>query len=532
MNLNISKKTLWRIICLLLAAALVVSLCCCGKNSEETPEKDGEVRESAAPHQTFELSDTPVYKEESVYVNLNPDGSVSGISVTDRIHTDLPQIRIEDVTNLSDVSDVKTFIEPVYEDDRMYWDMESTDLYYNGTTEAEPPVNVGITYYLDGEEISYADLAGKSGNVKIDIKVENTLTKSVSIGGKAETITCPMLFVGGMILPEESFENVKTENAAILGDGSHKLVFFVGIPGMNDSLALDSLSMPLLGDAITKTEYSVSADVESFSISNMMFAAVPFSSVFALGGEGALDGVEGLKTALADIEGLLNAFSSLDVSELMQMLYGGAAQAEKLISAVGEASELYNENRGLLELMDKYVTSENIALLERLVTELQSLDTGNIEKILGSTEFSYLMNLLSRFDSNVSQLSGISRDAMQLMGVVNSLQNDLADAEVKKSVDNLPETVSRLQNLVNVLKDSREMIDSFESLLDSETMESIMNITEKYADLSALTEVQAEHLAMRMKEWLAFGQEYDIFTTRTQKATSSVIFIYKTEAIG
>lgn len=527
--MNTNKNIFSRLVCVLLAAAMLFSLCSCGGgDSEDEPE----ATESAAPHQTFELSDTPVYKEESVYVNLRPDGSISGTSVTDRIHTELPQVRVEDVTNLSDISDVKTFIDPVYENGRMYWDMEATDLYYSGKSEAEPPISISIKYYLDGEEISYEDLAGKSGNVKLDIKVENKLTKSVGIGGSSETITCPILFVGGMILPEESFENVKTQNAAILGDGSHKLVFFVGIPGMNESLALDSLQTPLLGDAITKTEYSVSADVASFSISNMMFAAVPFSSVFALGGEGALDGVEGVKTALADIEGLLNAFSALDISELMQMLYGGASQAERLLAAVGEASELYNENRELLELMDKYVTDENLALMERLVTELDSIDTSGIERIIGSREFSNLMSLLSRFDANIGQLSGLSGDAMQLMSVVESLKKDLTDAEIKKSVDNLPDTVRRLRNLVNVLKDSRETLDSFEALLNDETMENIMSITEKYADLSALTEVQAEHLAMRMKEWLAFGQEYDIFTTRTADATSSVIFIYKTDAIG
>lgn len=521
---NKNKST--RIICLILASLLLLSLCACGKDGGEI--KEPEATESAAPHQSFALSDTPVYKEEAVYVNLRPDGSVSGMSVTDRIHTELPQVRVEDVTNLTDISDIKTFTEPVYEDGHMYWDMEGTDLYYSGKADAEPPITVSIKYSLDGKEISYEKLAGKSGSVRMDIEVENRLVKT----GSAGNITCPMLFVGGMILPEDSFDNVTTHNAAIIGDGSHKLVFFVGIPGMNDSLALDSLPIPVLGDAITKTEYSVSADVESFSVSNMMFAAVPFSSVFALGGEGALDGIEGLKTVLTDIEGLLNAFSGLDVGQLMQLLYGGASQAEKLISAVSEAGQLYNENKELLELMDKYVTNENLELMERLITELDALDTGAMQSFFGSAEFTRLMKLLSRIDSNIAQLSGISADTVKLMGVVDSLRNDLTDAKIKKSVDNLPDTVRRLRSLVDILKDSKATLDSFETLLNGDTMESIKGIAEKYADLSSLSEAQAEHLALRMREWLAFGQQYDIFTTRMPKATSSVIFIYKTDAIG
>jgi len=520
------KLNFSRLICLMLALCLLLSLAACGKDNEN--ENENTAKESKAPQQVFELSDTAVYKEESVYVNLNPDGSVANTTVTDRLHTELPQVRVEDVTNLKDIADVKTFIEPVFENGKMYWDMEGTDLYYSGTAAEEPPISVSIKYYLDGKEISYDKLAGKSGNVRIEIKAENKLTKVGSFG----EITCPMLFVGGVILPEESFTNLKTENAAVIGDGAHKLVFFVGIPGMGDSLALDSLSIPVLGDAITKTEYAVSADVESFSVSNMMFAAVPFSSVFALGGEGALDGVEGLKTALTDIESLMSALSSLDVNSLMQLLYGGAQQAEKLISAVSEASELYNENKALLDLIDRYVTDENLELMERLITELSSVDTSGIEKLVGSTEFNKLMQLLSRFDENIAALSGLSTDAMQLMDVVEDIKTELNNAELKKSVDNLPRTVSRLKNLVSVLKDSRETIDEFEALLNTDTMESIMGIAEKYSDLSALSEVQAQHLAQRMKEWLAFGQQYDIFTKRTEQATSSVIFIYKTDAIG
>lgn len=526
-----SRNKFSRLVCLLLALIMLLSLCACGKETAVPQESEAPV-ESARPHQSFELSDTPVYKEESVYVNLNPDGSVSGLSVTDCLHTDIPQVRVEDVTNLKDISDVKTFTEPVYEKGRMYWDMESTELYYSGKTKAEPPISVSIKYSLDGKEISYDKLAGKSGRVTIDISVENNLKTTANIGGKSQAITCPMLFVGGMILPEEAFGSLETKNAAVLGDGSHKLVFFVGIPGMSESLALDSLPIKLMGDAITKSEYSVTAEVESFSISNMMFAAVPFSSVFAMGGEGALDGVEDIKAVLSDIEGLLDSFANLDINQLMQMLYGGASQAEKLISAVGEAQAIYEENKELLALMDRYVTDENLALMERIISELNTLDTSAMSSIFTSSEFTRLMNLLGRFDENIRNLANLSGDARQLMNVIDSLRSELSDAKLKKSVDNLPQTVSRLRSLVNVMKDSQDTLDSFEELLNGDTMASIMSITEKYANLSSLSQAQAEHLGLRMKEWLSFGQAYDIFTKRTSSATSSVIFIYKTEAIG
>ena len=39
-------------------------------------------------------------------------------------------------------------------------------------------------------------------------------------------------------------------------------------------------------------------------------------------------------------------------------------------------------------------------------------------------------------------------------------------------------------------------------------------------------------LSYRMQAWLAFGEEYDIFTQRTDTMDSSVTFVYKVASIG
>ena len=59
-----------------------------------------------------------------------------------------------------------------------------------------------------------------------------------------------------------------------------------------------------------------------------------------------------------------------------------------------------------------------------------------------------------------------------------------------------------------------------------------MKTVNKYTTLDTLSEANQELLAGKMKEWLTYGNEYDIFTEKTDRMTSNVIFTYKTDAIS
>ncbi len=147
-----------RLIAMLLAMSMLLTLLAgCGKKNDEKPENIPEPTQRPQ----YELTDAAVNKEETVYINVSPDGEVKKVSVTDRLHTDMPQVRIEDKSNLSGIQDVKTFSEPVKDNDKLYWDMDSTDLYYSGSTDNAPPMKISVSYTLDGKEIKGAALAGK-----------------------------------------------------------------------------------------------------------------------------------------------------------------------------------------------------------------------------------------------------------------------------------------------------------------------------------------------------------------------------------
>ena len=292
--------------------ALLIVLAVCLVSLSPRVERGKEASADSALSHIVEQTDASTAaatKTETVYINLFANGMVSKVNVTDHLHTDLPQVRVEDASNLRDIQDVKTFLEPVYGVDRIYWDMESTDLFYQGVSDEAPPVTFAIQYQLDGQTISPEQLIGKSGNVTIEITAQNQLVREV--GGYS--ISCPMLLIGGMILPDEHFSNVTVSSGAVLGDGAQRVVLMAGIPGMEKSLGISSLGLSVLNEEFGGETYTVTADVTDFQMGNMMFGVVPFSSVDALcSGDLARD-LDGMKGILSDIETVMNAFQSMGV---------------------------------------------------------------------------------------------------------------------------------------------------------------------------------------------------------------------------
>jgi putative membrane protein len=109
-------------------------------------------------------------KKETVYVEMKADGQVLKTTVSDVLKsTDNATIEdisdLEDITNLSgDEKFTKTG------DTNISWENKGEDITYQGTTTKEAPISIQVKYYLDDEEISADDLAGKSGSVKIVYK--------------------------------------------------------------------------------------------------------------------------------------------------------------------------------------------------------------------------------------------------------------------------------------------------------------------------------------------------------------------------
>ena len=102
-------------------------------------------------------------KEQTVYVNADQNGNVEKVIVSNWLKNTDKESTLEDNSELNDITNVKG--EESYtqgSNGKLVWAADGNDIYYQGETSKELPVSVKMTYFLDGREISAADLAGSA----------------------------------------------------------------------------------------------------------------------------------------------------------------------------------------------------------------------------------------------------------------------------------------------------------------------------------------------------------------------------------
>ena len=205
-----------------------------------------------------------IKKQESVYVNAAADGSVSKITVSDWLKgANETTGTINDISDLKNISNVKgdeTFKQNGKDVD---WSGAGKDIYYQGESDEKLPVDMKITYKLDGKEIAAKDMLGKSGKVEIHVTYTNKSSRKKKIDGKETTIYTPFVMVTAMVLSSDHFENVEVDNARIVNDGDNQMIIGMGVPGMAENLDLSDD----MADKIP-SDFTVTADTKDFTIGN------------------------------------------------------------------------------------------------------------------------------------------------------------------------------------------------------------------------------------------------------------------------
>ena len=124
-----------------------------------------------------------------------------------------------------------------------------------------------MTYYLDGREVSPEELKGQSGHLKIRIDYKNHAKKTVKVDGKKQEVYSPFVMVTGLILPDETFSNVVIDNGKVISDGQKNMVMGIAMPGLKESLGLNSEDFKEVSDDIQLPEsVEITADVTDFTM--------------------------------------------------------------------------------------------------------------------------------------------------------------------------------------------------------------------------------------------------------------------------
>ena len=403
------KKPIALCLCvmLLIGSGAVTYALTDGKNGGNPPK--------TAENANIEIRETAA-EDETVYVISGADGTVEKVIVSDWIKNTLGSEMIAESSELTNVENVKGGESyTIDSNNARVWDAQGNDIYYQGNIEKELPVDLSVTYKLDGKTITPQELAGKSGKVTIRFDYANKQYRYASINGKSEKIYVPFAMLTGILLDNDIFTNVEVTNGKLINDGSRTAVMGIAFPGLQQNLAI-SASRLEIPDYI-----EITADAKNFSL--------------------------GMTITLATNEPL----SQIDADRLdMGNLKGALGQmTDAMEQLIDGSSQLYD---GLYTLLDK--SGELAEGVDKLAAGAQTLKTGAGDLDAGASKLqSGVQELSSGLNALASNNSSLNAGAKQVFDTL------LKTANTQLAAAGLDVPTLTITNYADVLGDIISSID-------------------------------------------------------------------------
>lgn len=406
--------------------------------AEQKDKDTQELKETAenvlADHAT-DFEDTGFSKEESVYVKADASGNVKKTTVSEWLKNP-EKGTISDTSELKDIKNVKgdeTF--ETGSNNSVSWKSEGNDIYYQGTIDKELPVDVKVSYKLDGKSISPKNLKGKSGKVEIQFSYDNKSKQTVNVNGEDVEMYTPFTMVSAMMLSSDEYSNVSVENGKLISDGDKKIVVGVAFPGLANDLNLKDLDMDIdIPETVT-----ITADVKDATVgTSITMASAELMNEFGLDD---IDSFDDLQDSIDDLEDATNqlvdgskeaADGSKELADGAGILNDGAGTLASGAGTLADGVNTLNEKSGTL-----------VSGVNTLASGVQAY-TGGIEEIYaGSNDLvSGAQALASGADTLNTNIASAADGANSLVAGAQSLKNGLKTAK-----DTLDEGVKVLNNV-------------------------------------------------------------------------------------
>lgn len=499
-NKKIAKKIVAGSMAVMMAAGLagtyeyhnnVMQVQAAEQKDKDTQELKETAENVLADHAT-DSEDTGFSKEESVYVKADASGNVKKTTVSEWLKNP-EKGTISDTSELKDIKNVKgdeTF--ETGSNNNVSWKSEGNDIYYQGTIDKELPVDVKVSYKLDGKSISPKDLKGKSGKVEIQFSYDNKSKQTVNVNGEDVEMYTPFTMVSAMMLSSDEYSNVSVENGKLISDGDKNIVVGVAFPGLANDLNLKDLDM---GIDIPET-VTITADVKDATVgTSITMASAELMNEFGLDD---IDSFDDLQDSIDDLEDATNqlvdgskeaADGSKELADGAGTLNDGAGTLAGGAGTLADGVNTLNEKSGTL-----------VSGVNTLASGVQAYTGGVEELYAGSNDLvSGAQELASGADTLNTNIASAADGANSLVVGAKSLKNgfETAKTTLDKGINALNNvTEENIKNSVTVTVNT----DDVTAIVNKPEVTAIVN---KYVDENT-TEEEKEVLTKAVED--ALGQ--------------------------
>ncbi len=521
-NKKIAKKIVAGSMAVMMAAGLagtyeyhnnVMQVQAAEQKDKDTQELKETAENVLADHAT-DSEDTGFSKEESVYVKADASGNVKKTTVSEWLKNP-EKGTISDTSELKDIKNVKgdeTF--ETGSNNNVSWKSEGNDIYYQGTIDKELPVDVKVSYKLDGKSISPKDLKGKSGKVEIQFSYDNKSKQTVNVNGEDVEMYTPFTMVSAMMLSSDEYSNVSVENGKLISDGDKNIVVGVAFPGLANNLNLKDLDMDIdIPETVT-----ITADVKDATVgTSITMASAELMNEFGLDD---IDSFDDLQDSIDDLEDATNqlvdgskeaADGSKELADGAGTLNDGAGTLASGAGTLADGVNTLNEKSGTLVsgvntlasgvqaytggVEELYAGSNKLAVgAESAATGAAGVATGVAginQAINGEGGVSDSVNTLAGYATSVNNgLGGISA---AVNGGVSALQSITQDS-IKASVTSTGATAK-----ITITKDEiAAKIKDTDSTLSANQINALANAV--YAQVSDESAIEVQQGTVELND--------------------------------
>lgn len=367
-------------------------------------------------------------KDETVYVLANAEGEAKRVIVSDWLTNPDGEKDLADATTLKDAKAVKG---SAFLKDGVWYNADGADVYYQGDAENPLPVNLTVSYTLDGEAKTAAEMTGKSGRVTIRVACDVKETK--------DGVKVPFAALTAALLDNDVFTNIEVTNGKFLDDGDRTVVVGWALPGLQETLKLDA-------ETVTLPEYvEISADAKNFEapttltvVTNELFSAVDVDSIDATE---LTENINKLKDGMAQLKDgasrLADGVSAL--KDGAKTLADGATELKNGAEALKEGANPLGD--GVSQLNDG----------------AKALETGSAQLTEG-------LNTLTA--NNEALASGATKLFETVLGIANTQLSAAMENAPTLTIENYEETLTALLDACSEAGIDKQLHDQVEAVVN------------------------------------------------------------------
>ena len=372
-------------------------------------EEGGASMNQAALTTSQSNSNVALRKREAVTAVTSPVGAIKSINVTTTLETG-GMTDVADATNLHRLSPVDEGVWASTQGELVWHTSDGRDVTYTAASNKALPVQVKVSYILDGDEMSPNELAGADGHLVIRY---NYVDAELVSNGK--TTNSPFMLATALEISPSVFSNVSIRNGKLVRDGQRLYALGGG--------TTDATQAP---DGSTANYFEIEADVQNFWIPQATTVAA-----------------SDLSDALYDDNKSLHTMSAKVLKE-----------AEDYLKKLDEIRETVDEIKVDTESITEHIEKTS-QLANDLTAAMQELDANTTAAAQ-----------LSDQANNLSQEANSATAAVQDFAASISAREDLT----QEQKDSILDQYSAVQGAVSQVEtDSYGVRDSVNSLSFSST---------------------------------------------------------------